>query len=120
MSIISNHMSTANAVVATAKGELLAYRTAIGTGTWVNLPGFVLDRDELGDPTQNDMQGAEEAGSVARVTGPLTPALAVGYGIRDGSGAEWAVRRVDFDQMQILTVERVTLGYAGVGRGHAG
>lgn len=120
MSIISNHMAAANAIVATAKGELLAYRATIGSGSYTDLPGFVLDRDELGDPIQGEMQGAEESGSVARVTGPLTPALGVGYGIRDGSGHEWAVRRVDFDQMQILTVERVTLGYAGIGRGHAG
>lgn len=120
MSILSNHMTSANAIVATAKGELLAYRAAVGTGSYTDLPGFVLDRDELVDPVQGELQGAEESTSVGRVTGPLTPALAVGYGIRDGSNVEWAVRRVDFDQMQILTVERITLGYAGVGRGHAG
>jgi hypothetical protein len=120
VSILSNHMTTANGVVATAKGETLAYRAVIGTGSWTDLPGFVLDRDELNDPSANEMQGAEESDSLGRVTGPLTPALGVGYGIRDGSGNEWAVERVDFDQMQILTVHRTTLSHPGLSRGHAG
>jgi hypothetical protein len=113
-------MTTANAIIAAAKDELLAYRAVVGTGSYTSLPGFVLDRDELAPPNFSESGGAEDFPRTGRVTGPLTPALGYGYGIRDGNNEEWAVVRVDFDQMQILTVERVTVRRGGVDRGHAG
>lgn len=119
MSLVSNALQTANAIIATARGEVLSYRPTQGTGSFTPLPGFVLDRDEPPPPQFQALQGAQAYEQFGRVVGPLTPLLAINNEIQDGSGHFWAVLRVDPDQQQILVVGRTTVDRAGLDRGNA-
>lgn len=119
MSSISGAMAQALRAVSSALGETLQYRTVHG-GSWTALSGFVLDRDDPAPPQFDELQGAEESPQTGRLSGPLTPAFAVGYEVQDGTGLVWAVNAPpDFDQQQIVHLKRVTLDNAGPNRGGA-
>lgn len=119
MSLVSNALASALAAVSAARGEALAYRAAVGTGSWVTLTGFVLDRDDVQVPYHDDQQQAEQTVGSGRLSGPLTPVLAVGMGIQDGNGNEWAIETAELDQQQLCTVRRTTVANAGPDRGGA-
>lgn len=119
MSLVSNALATAIAAVSTARGEALAYRAAVGTGSWTVLTGFVLDRDDVQVPYHDDMQQAEQTVRSGRLCGPLSPVLAVGMGIQDGDGNEWAVETAELDQQQLCAVRLATVANAGPDRGGA-
>ncbi|MBA3591562.1 hypothetical protein [Methylibium sp.] len=117
MSTISTALAQALAAVATARGESLSYRAAVGTGSYIALSGFVLDRDEIAPPFHDEQQAAEETVRSGRLCGPLTPVLTVGMGIRDGNNQEWAIETAELDQQQLCTVRRTTVANAGPNRG---
>lgn len=118
MSLVSGAMTSALSIVNAALGESLWYRTAHG-GTWVVLTGFVLDRDDVQVPQYNELDGAENTVRGGRLSGPLTPAMALGYEIKDGSADVWAVDTVEFDQQQLVALRRTTIANAGPNRGGA-
>ncbi len=119
MSRISQALTRANAIISTAKGESLYYR-ANSDRAWAPLVGFVLDRDDVQPPVYDDIESAESTIQTGRLSGPVTPALAVGYEIKDGSDNVWAlIVPPDFDQQQLCPVRRTTVDNAGPNRGGA-
>lgn len=119
MSTISGALAQALGAVSAALGETLQYRTAHG-GIWAALTGFVLDRDDPAPPLTVEYDQAEDSVHTGRLSGPLTPAFAIGYEVLDGNGDTWAVDAPpDFDQQQIITLRRTTVDNAGPNRGGA-
>lgn len=118
MSLISNAMAKANAIVAAAKGEALAYRVNDQLA-WVTLTGFVLERDDVIPPAYDEIEHAEVTARTARLSGPLSPALAAGYEVRDGNGDTWAVVTAELDQQQLCALRLSTVDNAGADRGGA-
>lgn len=119
MSIVSTALENALAMVASAIGETLAYSAEIGAAPYTTLTGFVLDRDEIVPPAFDEQQAAEEIVRTGRLSGPLTPVLAAGMGIRDGNGDVWAIETAELDQQQLCLVRRVVVANAGPNRGGA-
>ena len=119
MSLVSNALAAALSAVSTARGEALAYRATISEGEWTTLTGFVLDRDEIPPPAFSDQQQAEETIRGGRLSGPLTPVLAVGYELQDGNGDTWAIETAELDQQQLCNVRLTTIANAGPDRGGA-
>lgn len=119
MSLIGDNIIAGLAALANAKGEALGYNVNNRNGPFTSLSGFVLDRDEPLPPEFSEQDGAEVSVQTGWLSGPLTPALAVGYFLQDGSGHVWAIQRVDFDQQQRCIVKRTTIDNAGPNRGGA-
>lgn len=116
MSVVSDALAAALSAVASAKGETLSYRQNEDRA-WTTLSGFVLDRDDVQAPAFDDESYAEATVRTARLSGPLSPTIDVGYQILDGNGGIWAVYTTEKDQQQLCAVRFITLDNAGPDRG---
>lgn len=118
MSLITDAMTQALSIISTAKGEALLWSATIG-GTYAALTGFVLDRDEPVAPQYDDSTQGEAYIHTGRLSGPLSPVLALGYFIKDGENNYWVIERVDNDQQQLCSVKRTFVAHMGPDRGGA-
>lgn len=108
MGIISENLARALAIVADGKGENLEYAASAG-GSFSALVGFVIHQDLLTEPTYDDDSRAAFQTRRAYCKGPVTPALALGYQVRDNTQTPaliWAVEGVIFECQQIATLAR--------------
>jgi hypothetical protein len=116
VSLVSSILTQALAIVSNVRGESLGYRTTT-SGSFTALTGFVLDWQDAPNPSYDERLGGERRPQGAFLSGPTTPALAVGYQVQDASGNVWAVKAGSVDaQQQIWTVELVALGQMGPDR----
>jgi hypothetical protein len=119
MSTISDAMTTALDALATAKGESLQYATTLG-GSYTAMSGFVLHQDLVSEPVYNEHDRADSQSFSATLKGPVTPALAVGYEVKDTvTGLRWAVESVMVDVQQICRLMRRVERTRGPNRGGA-
>ena len=106
MSTISDAMTLALSTLATAKGESLQYATTLG-GTLVALTGFVLHQDRIAEPAFTEQDKGYSQSMTATLKGPATPAMVVGYEIKDTiTGLRWAVESVKVDVQQVCRLMR--------------
>lgn len=116
MSMIQDLMALALSTISTARGESLGYRTGT-TGGFTALTGFVLDWSDGPNPEYEERIGAERTPQQGTLSGPTTPALAIGYQVQDASLNVWAIKGGNVDgQQQIWTVEAVTVANYGPDR----
>ncbi len=105
MSLISTALASALSAIATAKGESLSYCTTYG-GTYVALTGFVLHQQRPEAHSQDDDHGMEVQVLRATLKGPLTPAMADGYFIKNvTTGVIYSCRTPKFESQQIANLE---------------
>ncbi len=119
VSLVTSCLTAALLAMSRALAETLRYRTSHSSPTWVVLSGFVLDRDDIIVPQFDGMDHAEHTVRTARLSGPASPAMALGYELKDGNGVIWAVETVEFDQQQLCGMRRTTVANASPNRGGA-
>jgi hypothetical protein len=105
---IAEGLSRALLIVSDGKEELLQYATSAG-GSFVSLVGFVIHQDLLAEPNFDENSRAPTQTRRAYCKGPVTPALAIGYQIKDNTQSPplvWAVEGVIFECQQIATLSR--------------
>lgn len=118
--IIAEGMTRALLMINVGKDESLQYATTSG-GTYVNLDGFVIHQDLLTEPVYDNSDRVASQTRRAYLKGPVTPALAIGYRIKDNTQTPpliWAIEGVMFECQQIATLSRQErVGVAGPDRG---
>lgn len=108
MGMISEGLTRALLVVADGKEESLQYATTAG-GSFAVLAGFVIHQDLLAEPNYDENSRAPTHTRRAYLKGPVSPALAMGYQIKDNTQSPaliWAVEGVIFECQQIATLTR--------------
>jgi hypothetical protein len=109
MSSMSDILAAGLSVLSTVKGESVGYRTGT-TGSFTALPGWTITQDRTQPEFHDADGGADVVRRTATLKGPLSPALAKGYQIEDGTTSlVWAVQGVTFDQQQICLLELVVV-----------
>lgn len=120
MSVLSEGLASALSAIANASGASLEYATSSG-GAFTALVGFVIHQDLVGDPTYDSSDRVVAQARRGFLKGPLTPALALGYRIKDLTqtpNITWAVEGVMFEGQQIAALSRQErVGVAGPDRG---
>ncbi len=119
MTGLNDAMVSALAAVSAFRGEALGYRAASGTGAFTTLTGFVLDREDRAAFQFDEQHSAQYQEQTGTLSGPLTPALSVGYQLQDGNSAVWAIETAELDGQQICRVRRITSKKGGPDRGGA-
>jgi hypothetical protein len=117
MSEISSALADALSAISDFKGETLTYRTT-HAGSPAALPGFVLHRDRVPQPSFLQDRAAEAEVKEATLKGPLSPAMAIGYEVIDGNGEAWAIESLMADQQQICRAKRSRTIALNPDRGH--
>lgn len=119
MTGLNDAMVSALSAISSFRGESLAYRTSSSGGSFTALTGFVLDREDRQPFGYDEQHRAEYSEQTATLSGPLTPALAVGYQLQDGNSAVWAIETAELDGQQICRLRRITSKNGGPDRGGA-
>lgn len=95
----------AHAALATAFGHSVSYCATYG-GTYIPLPGFLLLQQRPGPRSRDDDHGMEVQVLGATLKGPLTPAMADGYFIKnENTGVIYSCRQPKFEAQQIANLE---------------
>jgi hypothetical protein len=101
-------MTTALSTLSTFKGDSLSYATSAG-GSFTALTGFIIQQEPVPEPDFNDGNHTPMQTRRAICKGPITPAFAIGYQIKDSTQSPaltWAVEGVLFESQQIATLSR--------------
>ncbi len=113
MSDMSDILAAGLAVLAEIEGHSLDYRTT-EAGAWVALSGFCLNEQRVGEPQYDSDDQVTEQKRIATLKGPVSPAIAKDYQIRDNTtGRTWAVESVSFSQQQVCILWRTEVGAHG-------
>jgi hypothetical protein len=116
MSTASDILAAGLATLATVHGHSVSYRTGT-SGSFTALPGFLLIQDR---PQPHGFDGDREMETQTRgatLKGPLMPALADGYQVKDEiTGIIYACYDPKVEAQQIARLERVTVKEYGADR----
>lgn len=105
MSIASDIFASGLSVLSTVHGHSVSYATTYG-GAYTALTGFVLIKDRPAPRTQDDDHQMEVQTLGGVLKGPLTPAMAHGYFIKDvNTGQIYSCLEPKFEAQQIARVE---------------
>lgn len=105
MSAIGDAIAPGLAALSTLKGESLGYRTGT-TGSFTALSGFCLHQARGEAPMFDETHASEVQKRLATLKGPVTPAMARGYQVKDLiTGIIYAVQFVKIDVQQVCALE---------------
>ncbi len=118
MSDMSTALAQALAALGTFKGDALSYCATVA-GSYTALTGFIIHVDRVDAVRSNDGGMIEEQWETATLKGPLSPALSVGYFIKDtlNNNRVWYLEGIKVDQQQIARLRRIDQGIATPNRG---
>jgi hypothetical protein len=116
MSTASDILAAGLATLATVHGHSVSYRTTT-SGSFTALTGFLIIQDR---PNPHGFDGDREMETQTRngwLKGPLTPAMADGYQVKDeNTGSVYACYEPKFEAQQIARLECVTVEEFGPDR----
>ncbi len=116
MSTASDLLASGLSLLATVHGHSVSYRTST-SGSFTALTDFLIIQDRPAGPTQDDDHQLEGQPRAAYLKGPLTPAMADGYQVKDeNTGIIYACRAPKFEAQQIARLEVVDVRQFGPDR----
>jgi len=116
VSTASSILATGHSLLSSVFGHSVSYRTGT-TGGFTALTGFIILQDRPQPHGFDGDRGMETQMRGGFLKGPLTPAMADGYQVKDeNSGIIYACYDPKFEAQQIARLERVTVEEFGPDR----